>query len=77
MYVLLPPERDFSINLDAVTLEITGNDSATHLFPKKTDTKMTTRVTIKAMTMYFHLYMETLARENTSRRRDWRSRRSQ
>ena len=31
MYDLLPPERDFSINLDAVTLRITGNDAATHL----------------------------------------------
>lgn len=76
MYDLLPPERDFSINLDAVTLRITGNDAATHLFPKKTDTKMTTSVTIIAMTMYFHLHEETHFRESTLKKQGWRSHRS-
>ena len=76
MYDLLPPERDFSINLDAVTLRITGNDAATHLFPKKTDTKMTTSVTIIAMTMYFHLHEETHFRESTLKKQGWRCHRS-
>ena len=69
MYDLLPPERDFSINLDAPILDITRNVTATHPLPRTTDTKMTTRVTIKAITMYFHLRKPTPTWENTLRTR--------